>query len=237
MPVMAHPALRLALAPVCLAQGLAVRRRAQVLPEAVGPRSGRGGTGPALRLLIVGDSSAAGVGVVHQDDALSGRLAAELDGFDLQWRLEARTGATTAGAFAALQTMPSQPFDAAVVVLGVNDVIRQVPLKRWLVQQSALWQLLQQRFELRHAYLSGVPPLGRFPLLPHPLRAVLGARAAVFDAALAAQVASRPALRHLPFDAVLLDPAMMASDGFHPGPAIYRHWAAQLGAAIRADFA
>lgn len=237
MALLAHPALQLMLAPVCLAQGLAVRRRAQSLPEAVGPRSGHAGSGPPLRLLVLGDSSAAGVGVVHQDDALSGRLVAELDGFDLRWRLEARKGATTASAFSALQAFPPEPFDAAVVALGVNDVIRQVPLKRWMAQQSALWHLLQERFGLRHIYLSGVPPLGRFPLLPHPLRAVLGERAAVFDAALAAQVATRPALRHLPFDAAMLDPALMANDGFHPGPGIYRHWAARLAVAIRADFA
>lgn len=236
MPLLAHPALRLALAPVCLVQGLAVRRRAQRLPEAVGPRSGRGGTGPVLRLLIVGDSSAAGVGVVHQDDALSGRLVAELGGFDLHWRLEACTGATTASTLAALKALPPEPFDAAVVALGVNDVIRQVSLRRWLATQDALWEVLQSRFGLRHGYLSGVPPLGRFPLLASPLRGVLGARATQLDAALAAQVASHPALRHLPFDATLLDPALMAADGFHPGPEIYRHWAARLAAAIRADF-
>jgi len=236
MSVLVHPALRLALAPVCLAQGLAVRRRAQRMPEAVGPRSGHRGAGPRLRLLILGDSSAAGVGVVHQDDALSGRLVAELDGFDLHWRLEARAGATSASTIAALKELPPDAFDAAVLALGVNDVTRQVPLKRWLAAQDALWMLLQSRFGVRHAYLSGVPPLGRFPLLPNPLRAVLGARAAQFDAALAAQAADRPALRHLPFDSALLTPALMAADGFHPGPGIYRHWAAQLAEAIRSDF-
>lgn len=237
MTLLSHPALWLALAPVCLAQGLAVRRRAQLLPEAVGPRSGRSGIGPELRLLILGDSSAAGVGVVHLDDALSGRLVAALEGFDLHWRLEARKGATTASALAALEALPPEPFDAAVVALGVNDVTRQVPLNRWRARQAGLWHLLQDHFGARHIYLSGVPPLGLFPLLPLPLRAVLGARAALFDAALAAQAAGHPALRHLPFDAAMLDPALMASDGFHPGPAIYRHWAAQLANAIRADFA
>ncbi len=236
MSLLAHPALRLALAPVCLVQGLAVRRRAQVLPEAAGPRSGRSGQGETLRLLILGDSSAAGVGAVHQNDALSGRLAVELDGFDLHWRLEARTGATTASTLAALQAMPQGRFDAAVIALGVNDVTRQVPLRRWLAAQGTLWKVLQYRFGLRHAYLSGVPPMGLFPLLPQPLRGVLGARAAQFDAALAAQAAMRPAVRHLPFDAALLDSALMAADGFHPGPEIYRLWAAHLAEAIRADF-
>ncbi|MCC5970077.1 MAG: SGNH/GDSL hydrolase family protein [Pararhodobacter sp.] len=234
---LAHPVVRLALAPVCLAQGLMVRRRATILPEAAGPRTGITGKGPSLRLLIVGDSSAAGVGVSHLDAALSGRLVAELADFQLHWRIEARTGATTASALAALESQQPGAFDAAVVALGVNDVTRQVPLRRWLAMQIALTGLLTDRFRCRHVYLSGVPPLGHFPLLPQPLRAVLGARAAVFDAALAAQAGGHAVLRHLPFDAAALDTALMAEDGFHPGPEIYRHWAAGLATLIRTDFA
>ena len=72
-------ALKLALAPLLVAQALATRRRAPVLPEAEGPREGRVGRGAgALRLLIAGDSSAAGVGVAHQRDALAGHLTRAL---------------------------------------------------------------------------------------------------------------------------------------------------------------
>src|SRR3712207_5729388 len=69
------------LAPVLLRQGARVRRTTPVLPEAAGDRSGRegatGGQAP-LRLLVVGESTAAGVGVEHQRDALPRQLAAEL---------------------------------------------------------------------------------------------------------------------------------------------------------------
>lgn len=238
MPLLAHPLLRLALSPVYLAQGLSVRHRAARLPEAAGPRAGSTGSGPLLRLLVLGDSSAAGVGVAQQDAALAGRLSATLAaGFTVQWRLHARTGATTADTLETLRRLDAVPFDAAVVALGVNDVARQVPLRRWLARQQELAELLQARFGVRRAYLSGVPPMGRFPLLPQPLRAMLGARAEVFDAALAGFAAGQPRLRHLPFDAAALDPALMAEDGFHPGPEIYRLWAEHLAAAIRADFA
>ncbi len=238
MPQLTHPLLHLALAPVCLVQGLAVRRRAARLPEAAGPRGGRVGTGPLLRLLILGDSSAAGVGVAHQDDALAGRLGHALAArFTVQWQLHARIGATTASTLQTMREIDAAPFDAAVIALGVNDVARQVPLKRWLAQQQALAELLRARFGLRRAYLSGVPPMGCFPLLPQPLRAVLGARAARFDTALAQAVRRQPALRYLPIPGAALDPALMAEDGFHPGPVIYRLWAEHLAEAICADFA
>ena len=233
-----HPLMRLALAPVCLAQGLAVRRQAARLPEAAGPRAGSLGRGPLLRLLILGDSSAAGVGVAHQDDALAGRLSGALAAdFTVQWQLHARIGATTASTLDTLRGIDAAPFDAAVVALGVNDVARQVPLRRFLAKQQALAELLRARFGVRRAYLSGVPPMGRFPLLPQPLRGMLGARATRFDAALAETLHGQRQLRHIPLPEEALDPALMAEDGFHPGPAIYRDWAAHLAAAIRTDFA
>lgn len=220
--------------PLWLAQGLHVALTTPRLPEAAGPRAGRVGQG-RLRLLILGDSSAAGVGVDRQDDALAGQLVAALADHHPDWRLEAWTGATTALTLARLRALPEIPFDIAVVALGVNDVTRGVPLKRWLIHQRELAAALSGRFGVRHLYLSGVPPMGAFPALPRPLRDVLGARAARFDAALAGLAATIPGARHLAFDTVQLQPAMMAQDGYHPGAAAYALWAEALARAIRSD--
>ena len=65
--------LKLMLSPLLVAQALATRRRAPELPEAQGAREGALGERVPFRLLIVGDSSAAGVGVRTQDQALVGR--------------------------------------------------------------------------------------------------------------------------------------------------------------------
>ncbi|MEO8836808.1 MAG: SGNH/GDSL hydrolase family protein, partial [Caldimonas sp.] len=66
----------MALAPLLVAQAIATRRRALVLPEAAGPRDGVfGGDGTApLRVLVAGDSSAAGVGVAEQAQSVIGHL-------------------------------------------------------------------------------------------------------------------------------------------------------------------
>jgi hypothetical protein len=72
--VVVETSLKLLLAPLLIWQGLHVRKHALVLPEPAGPRSGTLGSGAPLRLLILGDSSAAGVGVAHQSEALSGQL-------------------------------------------------------------------------------------------------------------------------------------------------------------------
>ena len=61
------------LGPVLLAQGHYVRRVTPRLPEPEGLRQGVEGSGPPLRLLILGDSSAAGVGVATQAEAARAR--------------------------------------------------------------------------------------------------------------------------------------------------------------------
>jgi len=219
---------------VLIAQGLGVRRRALRLPEAAGPRAGEAGAGPQLRLLIVGDSSAAGVGAPDQGAALAGRLVAELGTTHrVAWRLVARTGATTADTIAGLAEIPPEPFDIAVTALGVNDVTRSVPLARWLAQQAALRALLADRFGVSHVIASGLPPMGDFPALPLPLRWVIGRSARRFDAGLARATAHDPGWSHVAFD-LTLNPDLMADDGFHPGPAGYALWALKLAPSIRA---
>ncbi len=229
--MLAYPLTRLALSPLLLAQALGVRRRALRLPEAAGPRNGVAGHGPQLRLLILGDSSAAGVGVAHQDQALAGQLVSRLaTDWRVEWRLVAQTGATTARACAMFDAQPVEKVDVVVTALGVNDVTRQVPLRRWRLQQEALAETLLQR-GARLVIRSGLPPIERFALMPWPLGAVLGAQARAMDAALCA--GSTGPLAHLPFDPARLDPAQMATDGFHPGAAIYADWAQGLAALIR----
>ena len=72
-------ATRIALGPLLIAQANRLRRTALDLPEPHGPRSGKVGRGdPVLRLLVAGDSSAAGVGARTQREALALPLAERL---------------------------------------------------------------------------------------------------------------------------------------------------------------
>lgn len=218
----------LALMPIILPQAIWVAARATRLPEADGPRQGQAGQGAPLRLLVLGDSSAAGVGVAHQDDALAGRLVAHLSAqHSVQWHLWAKSGLTTSGMLRHLSGQPTRAIDIAVVALGVNDTKNGMHQSRWQANYSALITALHTRFGVRRIYASGVPPLGDFPLLPNPLRGVLGARAARFDAALAGICAAQQGVEHMPFD-LPVDPSLMATDGFHPGPKVYDIWAARI---------
>ena len=220
---------RLGLAPILIAQGLYVRSRAQQLPEPVGARSGGTGRGPRLRLLIMGDSSAAGVGTDHQEQALSGQLINRLCmTHTVDWRVEATTGHTTLDTLDRLEALPKCQFDVVVTALGVNDVTHGTSRLKFINRQEQMVSLLKMKFSTRLILMSGVPPMQQFPALPQPLAWVLGQQAARLDQALA-NVAGRhaPLARHLPFD-LPPDPALSATDGYHPNAAAYALWADRL---------
>jgi lysophospholipase L1-like esterase len=228
--------LSIAIGPVLLAQGLHVRRVTARLPEPPGDRAGCVGAGPALRLLIAGDSAAAGVGASDQASALSGRLVANLaPHFRVHWRLVARTGSTLRDAIAQLEDEPADPFDVAVLSIGVNDVTAGTSARRWLALQQQLAALLRSRFGVRRTLLSAIPPMQRFTALPNPLAWYLGRRAAALNDTTRRWASTRDDCEFVE-PAFALEPRLLASDGFHPGPTAYGQWAAQLAERVRAAF-
>lgn len=227
---------RLALFPILIMQALRVRRTAQSLPEAAGPRHGKTGTGPLLRVRIIGDSSAAGVGVTRQDDALAGQLALALaSDFSVTWHLDAVTGATTRSTHARLTAAIPEPTDIVVLALGVNDVTRLIPRQTWVKQQHHLFARINTLYAPKRIYLSGVPPLEHFPLLPNPLRWTLGRHAKALESALLASLKATPDICYLPFAMVPRDD-LMASDGFHPSATLYTLWAKEMASRITSDW-
>ena len=199
---MATLALKLALLPVLLAQGKRVRASALKLPEAAGERHGVAGTGHvALRVLIVGDSSAAGVGVGTQDDAFAGQLAqalAERTGAAVGWQLVATSGHTAGDAARALAGATLQTADLLVTALGVNDVVGQTRAAAFLAALDEIHALAVTRAQVTHTWHCGLPPMGTFPLLPPPLRWILGRDAAHLDDALVRHLEGQTARLHLP---------------------------------------
>jgi lysophospholipase L1-like esterase len=182
---------------------------------------------------VLGDSAGAGVGATLHEEALAGRIVAGLRGrFRVEWRVVARTGATTASTLRYLERLASFATDAVVTSLGVNDVTGDVAPALFLQRQAMLHALLRDKFGARLILASGVPPMERFPALPQPLRWYLGARARELDRALARALPDGRGAEYLPL-AGELGEGHMAADGFHPGAEVYAAWG--LAAAERIE--
>ena len=220
--------IKVLLGPVLLIQGLWIKHKTPRLPEPKIKKQGQVGSGSALKLLLVGDSSAAGVGAATPQDSLLGQLISLLSkSYQLNYRMMAETGKTTAETIEDIKAAPEQKFDVIITALGVNDVTSQVPIKAWRSQQFKLIQLLQQKFSPRLIIMSGLPPVRDFPALPWPLNFYLGLYADQLNEILQQLTAAESqlafhSLRDYPVE------AQAATDGFHPGPKVYQLWAKYL---------
>ncbi|MDB5798824.1 MAG: hydrolase family protein [Paucimonas sp.] len=234
-------ALALALLPLLVLQGRRTRARVARLPEPTDPASGLVGTaiGKPLTLLLLGESPVAGVGVSSHAEGVGAATAAALataSGRKVQWQALGVNGITVGEAASLLlPRLQQSQVDIACIAFGVND---STAFRRHTAWRSAVAGLLDQvesRLQPRHILLSGVPPLSAFPALPWPLRTVLGLKSASLDRALASLAQSRSRTSHVPLPRQLADPALMASDGYHPSAAGCALWGGLLAAACPAS--
>ncbi|WP_460858124.1 SGNH/GDSL hydrolase family protein [Rheinheimera gaetbuli] len=216
--------------PLLLWQAKRARKRALYLPEASGRRSGILGSGEPLRLLICGDSAAAGVGLLQQEQAFSGQLVDLLaERYQVNWQLAAKTGLDSAGLNSLLQQSYSHPnavyrLDVVVVSIGVNDVTARCSKADFQQQISALLSRLATDFTDPYVLFSAIPPMQHFTALPSPLNYWLGLKAAMLNQVLATELANWPQAQ-LVYSDLPLSADMFAADGFHPSESGCKIWA------------
>lgn len=217
-------ALTTALLPVLLAQGVLVRRRTPRLPEAANTAGTAGAGDGVRRLVVVGDSLAAGVGLADHRESVAGLLAeqwARRDEVSVDWRVLAQ-GGLTAGEVERLVD-PGALADADVIVLsvGVNDTKDLHSRTRWERELGSLLDALLAAAPAADVLLIAIPPMRAFPALPRPLAHVLGARAAQLDQVGRAVAAARgPRVRRIDLP-LPDDEGLFAVDGFHPSTVIH----------------
>lgn len=218
-----------------------MQRRALRLPPPPGEPSGRfGGGGPELRVLVVGDSIAAGIGADRWPDSLAARFAEALAAETrrpVAWRADGRSGDRIDDLLRRLAPEPdlAAPADVVLVSIGVNDVTGLTRLRVWRARVATLIGRLRSVWPGARLVFVGLPPMARFPLPPQPLRACLGLRAQRLDRILAAQIRGCSAAMHVP---TRIDPTEhgFCPDGFHPSPEAYVRWGRELAARLLAQW-
>ncbi len=175
-------------------------------------------------LMVLGDSLVAGHGL-PQDEAFPnvlGRLLRE-DGVDVEIVNAGVSGDTTAGGLARLDwSLASKP-DAAIIVLGGNDLLRGLePAASYRNLDGIIEQLAANQVEVLLAGMQAPRNLG-------------ADYANEFDA-IYDQLAKRHKILFYPFflDGVALQPAMNQPDGMHPNQQGVAHIATKILPQVKA---
>lgn len=213
--------------PFVIPQAIRVRRRAPRFNDAAGPNEGVVGDGRNYRLLAIGDSIVSGVGANTLSKALVGQTAVALsDALDCRvtWTARGRTGATASDILDDIceRGLPTQA-DFIVLSVGVNDITSLAPLSSWRRNLKELLRSISEHSPDAIIAAAGIPPLGGFPLLPQPMRALFGIRGRSFDSVARRVVAEFP---RVVFVSVEFDTRAekFAPDGYHPSEDSYREF-------------
>lgn len=226
------------LLPVALVKGLGVRKVSPRLPPPSGRPKGRVGEGEAdIRLLVIGDSSAAGVGAARIEDTLGPQLAAHLHeatGQPVMWR---NAGANSAIAAQVrdfvVPHIEERDFTHVVITVGTNDAKNFVSRSGFKKGFGGLLYAVHARWPDARVFWSPVIRMKDVPALPPMLAFILGLRADIINAMGVQLCRERyaTALAALPVEG----PEGFAVDGFHANHLGYRHWAAHVADVMLAE--
>ncbi len=230
-------ALRVALTwlalPVYVIQGLLVRRRAMRMqpPPCSGVYSeNTNSKGKELSILVIGDSSAVGVGVDDIADSMGGqllRILSKRSGRPIRLRISGNNSATSSDLRDyVVPNLPAETFDYISLNIGTNDAKNFHRGSRFCREFGTLLYALRAKFTGATVIWVGVIDLADVPLLPTPLNHILGIRAEVVNRNGRELCRDRGVLA--PISNWQVIPENFAQDGFHAGVLGYHRWADEL---------
>lgn len=225
------------LAPIALIQGARVRRTTPRLMPPNGPISGiatpdgrSSQEAPKRHLLIIGDSSVAGLGAPHTSQALTLPLAqalAKADDKPVFWRAVGSNSAT-AGALrdVVLPHIERQAYTDILLVVGTNDAKNFHTISRFKREFGELLYGLKARFPEARIVWSPAINMQRMPSLPPLLGWILETRAKAINAKAKQLCLERYAI---PAERLFIEEGQdegFCHDGFHASPMGYAAWQA-----------
>ena len=225
--------------PVYVWQGVGLRLRTQRLLPAQGPLRGQiEGSEPVVRLLVVGDSSAASVGIARTENGLAAQLArmiADRPGRSVIWRAAGfNSAADNHVRDFVVPNLKEDDWTHIVISIGTNDTKNFHSAPRFKKDFGGLLYVMRARWPNAKIVWSPVIELSKAPAMPGALGAILDIRAETINRMGIRLCSERGAIAapRLP----VLDPkAGFCSDGFHASDAGYHAWAQHLAPILLND--
>jgi lysophospholipase L1-like esterase len=229
---LAVAAVILPVTPLLFLQGQYTRRKIGLLPDAGGDKFGTTGTGDdAIKLLVIGESTVAGLGARTHDLALAGRFAEQLSDRlrkRVEWTVIGKNGVTARRTIdELLPLVPNESFDYILVGLGGNDVMKLSSPRKWRRDMTELLGILRERNPNATVFITNCPMIKYSPALPHPIKFLLWELSKLHDANIREFTADmeRVCYYHQPADVTLEG---FFADGIHPSEQGYADWSAAM---------
>ena len=214
-------------APILLVQGRRLRRDTPRLADAASPWSGETPGENPLRLLVFGDSTAAGVGVDSQLDGLPGNLARSISahsGRGVQWTAMGENGATARDLLERfIDAATAESYDIVFLTIGANDALTLRSRAAFGRDIRSLLARLRLASPDATILMSSLPAFFRFVLLPNPLRFNLYLHSQSLESEARSIVSRTPGAHMSPPPPPYTD-GFFATDQFHPSANGYRDW-------------
>lgn len=224
------------------AEALAARTRRYARPDLrLAMRTSVGEpAGTPLRLVLLGDSSALGVGVDRVADTVGGHLAGLLSGSQGAGRRVELSSVAVSGSRGedlgtqVARALLGEPPDVAVILIGTNDA---TGLRRPGTSAAHLAAAVRRLRDAGTAVVVGTcPDLGAVRAFAPPLRQIVGAlgrRMARAQAAAVVEAGGVPVdLAERAGPVFRADAGTLCRDGLHPSADGYRVWAHALFPAV-----
>jgi lysophospholipase L1-like esterase len=229
--------------PLLYLQGKALYRRIPRLPAARTPEGFvDSGGGPVFQLLIIGESTMAGLGVEQHEDGFAGYFARSLSqsmSRPVEWRVFAQSGYTAQDVVQnIIPELKGLPADLIVIGLGGNDSFNLNFPSRWQVDTRNLIHRLRADFPVIPLAFLNLPPIRSFPAFTPLMQWALGNWVLFLAVALEELVSDFPSVYFSSAEISLeymqqrlgLTSTQQSffSDGVHPSAYTYELWAADF---------
>jgi lysophospholipase L1-like esterase len=217
--------------PFLYLQGQYTRIRIGRLPDAEGDPKGVVGAGDReVRLLAIGESTVAGVGVEEIENALGGRFAYHLSrmtGATVRWKSAGVSGITIRRTLKeVVPHLPEAEYDVILIALGGNDVFGLNSPVGFRQDMEELIGKLREASPSADVFLANVPMIRDAIALPHPLKYVLAKLAKLQHFNVIDLVSELESVYY--FDEVKHVDDDFFSDGVHPSAIGYDSWAKEM---------
>ena len=225
----AAAAFLLPVSPLLYLQGQYTRRKIGLLPDAGGERRGSVGVGePAAKLLVIGESTVAGLGARTHKEAMAGQFAmrlAERTGRVIEWDVIGKNGVTARRTIDELVPLvPDRPFDYILLGIGGNDVLKLSTPKKWRRDMLELIAVMRRLSPEAVIFISNCPMIKYSPGLPQPIKFLLWELSKMHDRNIREFTAGLERVHYYPQPHTVNVETFFA-DGIHPSESGYAEWA------------